>query len=74
MDVFVKVASRNLPRSSGGVEMNQPAEFVGPRRHPATLKHPHECSYCDSAWAAVEFLEEHLFYDHPELGDENEPS
>ena len=39
------------------------------RKHPATAAHPHVCPYCDSAWAAGEFLDEHIFMDH-ELQDE----
>ena len=28
--------------------------------------HPYKCPYCDTHWSAVEFLEEHLEYDHEE--------
>lgn len=39
-------------------------KFTGTREFPASKNHPYVCPYCDSAWAAAEFLEEHVLEDH----------
>lgn len=39
-------------------------QFSGERKHPKSTAHPFECPYCDTAWAAGEFLDEHEWCDH----------